>query len=454
MHPAPDDAHSSDCPRLAGNGWPLLLVLAAVQFTHIVDFMILMPLGPHYQKPAAQGGMELAAQQFGFLVAAYAFSAGAAGFLGAFFLDRFDRKHSLLFLYTGFTVGTLLCALAWDFTSLLLARCVAGAFGGIAGANILAVVGDAFPEQRRGLATGVVMSAFSVASIVGVPAGLLAADLFGPRAPFAALGGISAVILVLAAVILPPLRHHLDHHKNPFTAPVWRVLIRPAHLIAYVLMAALVMSTFPIFPYLAIYLTANVGFPANGLWSLYLCGGLAAIFTLSAFGMLADRYGKLPIFRILALATMAPVLLLTNLPPVPIAVALTITTLMMVLSSGRMVPAMALITSSAAPAYRGSFMSVNTSVQQIAAGLAALLGGVLVSQTGKDAPLEGFPLVGLVCCLSIALSIWLGGYVRPQAAAALPAVEERPSPESAAVEAVQASPSEFEVSAARGVTEA
>jgi predicted MFS family arabinose efflux permease len=147
------------------------------------------------------------------------------------------------------------------------------------------------------------------------------------------------------------------------------------------------------------------------------------MFTTSLFGMLADRFGKLPVFRVLALTMLAPILLLTNLPPVPLALALTVTTLLWVVSSGRMVPAMAMITSSAAPAYRGSFMSVNASVQQLAAGLAALAGGALVSQPAKDAPLEGFPLLGVLCCAVTALSVWLAGYVRPAAEAALPPAE-------------------------------
>jgi predicted MFS family arabinose efflux permease len=385
----------------------LLLVLAAVQFTHVLDFMIVLPLEPVFVEK-----MGLSPQQFGFLVAAYGFSAGASGLTAAWFLDRFDRKRILLFLYAGFTAGTLLCAVAPGFLTLVVARAVAGAFGGIAGANVLAIVGDAFAEERRGRAMGVVMSAFSCAQIVGLPAGLWLANLQGWRTPFATLGGLSAAILLLAAWALPPLRGHLAHGR-PRPAGIWAVLCHPAHVRAYVLMVALVLSTSMIFPYLVGYLEFNVHRAHGEIPWVYVCGGLASLVALNVIGKLADRFGKLPTFRVLAVCAVLPTLLVTNLPPVSLAAALAASTLFMVVTAGRMVPAMALITSCVVPRYRGSFLSLNASVQQFALGLAALVAGAILGQADRTAPLTGFTTVGILGAAIMLLSAVLAGTLRP-----------------------------------------
>ena len=409
----------------------LLLVLAAVQFTHIMDFMIVLPLGPTYLRE-----MSITPQQFGFMVAAYGFSAAASGLTAAWFLDRFDRKRILLFLYAGFTVGTVLCAVAPGYLTLVVARAVAGAFGGIAGANVLAIVGDAFAEERRGRAMGAVMSAFSCASIAGVPAGLWLANLLGWRTPFAILGGVSTAVLLLAAWVLPPLRGHLVHGR-PRAASTWAVLCHPAHVRAYLLMLVLVLSTSMIFPYLVTYLEYNVGRTAAEVPWVYVCGGLASLVALNVIGKLADHFGKLPVFRVLAVLGVLPTLLVTNLPPVSLAAALAASTLFMVVTSGRMVPAMALITSCVVPRYRGSFLSLNASVQQFGFGLAAILAGAILGQADRAAPLTGFTTVGLLAAVIMLVSVVLAGTLRPadegpEAAMAVDSPDQ-PAPDPAAL---------------------
>lgn len=399
-------------PRAAGGDWLtsremlLLLVLAAVQFTHMVDFIIIMPLGPIFHKE-----MGLATWQFGIVVSAYTVSAGIAGLCAAQFLDRFDRKTALLWLYGGFTVSTLLCAVSPDFPLLVAARTVAGAFGGVAASVVLAIVGDAFHDARRGLAMGVVMSAFSIATIAGVPLGMYLAEQNGWRSTFFVLGGLSACVLMLAAVSLPSLRGHLTPDQVRI-GNLWAVLTDPNHLRAYALTCALVVSSFLMGPYLATYLEGKVGVAQTNLKYVYLCGGLATLVTMTVFGRLADRFGKLLIFRILILLSMAPILFLTNMPAgMDLAVVLSATTVFMVLMSGRMVPAMALITASSAPAYRGSFMSCNSAVQQLAAGLATSLGGLLLQESDAG-ELSGFGFVGLLCCCATAACVVLAGRLR------------------------------------------
>jgi predicted MFS family arabinose efflux permease len=425
--------------RLSGAEWLLLLVLAAVQFAHIVDFMILLPLGPQLIRQ-----LEISPQAFGVLVSSYSFSACLSGLLAARFVDRFDRKRALLFLYSGFTAGTLLCAAASDYWLLLFARAVAGGFGGVAGTTLLAVIGDAFPYERRATAMGVIMSSFSVALIVGVPLGLYLAGTLGWRAPFTVLGVLSVLVLTAAWFILPPLRGHLNAPSAGEPSGLLHVLLEPNHLRAYALMAALVLGGFMIAPYFATYLVANVGVGETELFWVYLVGGAMTLGTTTLFGRLADRYGKLRVFRIMALSTVVPTLLLTNLPPVPLGAVLALFTLLMVTSSGRMVPAQAMITAAAAPRSRGSFMSVTGSVQQLALAVASLIGGLLLGVSPGSAegpapvagheplaPLVGYGWLGLLSAGFTGLSVLLAGRLRP-AEGGLGAVD---SPEAPALHA-------------------
>jgi predicted MFS family arabinose efflux permease len=407
-----EETQEAAAPAGGGGAWLtsremlLLFILAAVNFTHIVDFVIIMPLGPIFTKE-----MNLAPWQFGVVVSAYTISAGVAGFLAARFLDRFDRKTALLGLYAGFIVGTVACALAPDFPLLLAARTVAGAFGGVMVSVVLVIVGDSFHDARRGMAMGIVMSAVSVASIAGVPLGLQLAEVSGWRSSFWLMGGVSAAVLVLAAVALPAMRGHLGREQDRI-GNAWQVLFDANHLRAFALTSALVFSGFLIGPFLATFLEANVGVSQADLKYMYMCGGVGTLVTLTLFGRLADRFGKLLVFRILALFTLAPIVFLTNLPQgLALPLILIVTTLFIVTTSGRMVPAMALIAGSSAPACRGSFMSFNTAIQQLAAGLATSLAGLILREE-EGHVLIGFPLIGALACVATVVSVVLAGRLR------------------------------------------
>jgi predicted MFS family arabinose efflux permease len=412
----PSRASALRRPHLNAREWLLLLVLAAVQFNHIVDFMIIMPLGPTYMRE-----MGLSPRQFGGVVAAYTISAAVANLLAVFFIDRFDRKRALLTAFAGFTAGTLLCAVAPDYVLLLAARIVAGAFGGVASGLVMAIIGDAFHDSRRGFATGIVMSAFSVASCIGLPLGLYFADTFGWHAPFAILAGISAGVLLVAALVLPPLRGHLAPEadgelsiaRSPRLLDFVDLLADTNHVRAFALMMAMMVSGFLIGPYIPTFLTANVGMAQADLKFIYLAGGIATILTMAPIGWIADRLGKLATFRVMAVLTMIPLLWIIFLPHgTALALVLTITTLQMVTMSGRMVPAMAMITASAAPGQRGAFMSLNTAVQHLSAGVATALGGAILSQLDAEGPLMGAEIVGLLCCIATVLSLYLAGRLR------------------------------------------
>ncbi len=417
--------------RLTRKEWGLLLTLAAVQFTYIIDFVIMMPLGPAF-------GLALGTtpKQFGLMVSAYGFSAALSGFFAAWFIDRFDRKRALLWLYAGFIGGTFLCAIAPGYWMLVLARAVAGGFAGVVASLVLAIVGDVFADARRGTAMGVVMSAFSVASIFGVPAALVLAQWYGWRTPFYVLAVVSVAVLLMAWRLLPSLRGHLTRIYGPPT-DTWQVVTHPLHVRAYILTTVLVVSSWTIHPYLSIYLVNNVHMKENDLPLIWFFGGIAALLTTTPTGWLSDRYGKLRMYRIVGTLTVVPTLIMTNLPPVHLSVILLVMAVFMVLASGRMVPAMALITATAEPHYRGSFLSVNAAVQQLALGIAPLFAGLILGDTEGTEPLTGFTWVGLIAVAAMLLSVPLAGRLRP-AAGGLEAADSLDEEEKADDEAVEA----------------
>jgi predicted MFS family arabinose efflux permease len=394
----------------------VLLLLAAIQFTTNLDFLIILPLGPQYMRV-----MHINPGQFNKIVAAYAIAAGISGIAAGFFLDRFDRKTALLWLFLGFAGGTLMCGLAPSYRLLVAARAIAGMFGGVTGAVILAIVGDVIPEYRRGAAMGMVMSAFSVASIVGVPLGLVLANDFNWHVPFYVIAGISVPILLAVLKSVPSLRGHLEQGRDQHPAArMFAVLAEPNHQMAFLFMAVLTCAGFTIFPTLATYMVYNVGLTEKQLPFIYLAGGLCTLFSMNWVGGWADRTGKLRVFTLMSLCATVPVLVLTNLPRVPLLVALATSTCLMICMSGRFVPAMAMMTAAVESRYRGGFMSVNSSVQQFSCGLAAWISGNIIGQ-GPNQEITHYPIAGLVSLGCVLACIWLARFLR-SAAGEMPSV--------------------------------
>jgi predicted MFS family arabinose efflux permease len=381
----------------------LLFILAAIQFTHIMDFVIMMPLGPQLMRV-----FQINPREFGFLVSAYTFSAAASGLLSAFFIDRFDRKSALMALYLGFTLGTLACALAPTFEFLMIARIIAGAFGGVLGALVLAIIGDSIPEQRRGAATGKVMAAFSVASIGGIPIGLYLASHASWHAPFYLLTGLSVLVLLMTWRVLPPMREHLLQHTPQHPAKVMLTIFSSANCLwAFALMVTLSLAGFTVVPFLSPYMVANVGFEEVELSYIYLFGGLATVVTSQLAGRLSDKYGKKRVFQIAAVLSILPILAVTHMPSVAHWQAFVVTTFFFIFFGARFVPAMSLITSSVEPRLRGSFMSFNSSVQQLASGMAAFLAGLVITNDPGSQKLLHFGTVGIIATVFTLLAMWV-----------------------------------------------
>jgi len=385
----------------------LLIILAGVQFTHLMDFMVLMPLGPQFMRI-----WEISASQFALLVSAYTLSGAIASVLCALYIDRFDRKLALLYLYGGFVVSTFLCAAAADFGWLLAARTVSGAFGGVAGAAVYSIIGDVIPEPRRGTAMGIVMTAFPVSAVAGVPFGLALANWFDWRAPFVFIGIISTIILIGAAWMLPRMSAHVEQAKSrkPFRQ-AREVFSNSNHLRALTLTAVMIFGGFSVIPFISPYMVANVGLTEADLPYLYFFGGLATVFTARLWGRMSDRHGKFAMFTVISSVSIIPLLLATNLPPAPVWVAVLVMVMFMVFVSGRFVPAMAIVTSAAQPAVRGSFLSFNAAIQQVGSSAASLSAGLIIGRTASGT-LTGFWISGLIAVTCTFAAIWLARKIR------------------------------------------
>lgn len=390
----------------------LLAILALVQFNHVLDFVIIMPMGPLLMKQ-----FSLTPEGFSYIVSAYTLSGGVFGFLGAFWLDRFDRRQALLWLFLGFIMGTMAMAIAPTYEWLLIARMLTGAFGGLLGSTVLAIIGDVFPLERRATATGIVMAAFSGASVLGIPVGLALATWVSWHASFYFIAGVSALVWALSLRYVPTMRGHMqplpDGTPRRPTRPmqvIGSVLSSPNQLAALLMMCLMMVGQFALIPLMNPYLVSNVGFPEGALTLVYLVGGVLTLYSSPKFGRLADRHGHRRVFQLIVLTLCVPVLLLTNLPAVPVWVGLCVTGLLFVLMAGRMVTGSTLITSTAPPERRASLLSLNTAVQHISTSVAAIIGGLIVIQL-PNGQLAHYSWVGALAVVTNLGAFWVARYV-------------------------------------------
>lgn len=390
----------------------LLLILSAGMFTHIMDFMIIMPLSP-----SLMSIFNISPQEFSLLVASYTITAGVTGFLAAFLVDRYDRKSSMLVMYFGFTVGTLACAFAPTFWFLLFARSLAGAFGGVLGALILSIVSDVIPLERRASGMGIVMTSFAVASVFGVPFGLFLAARFSWHAPFLFLGILAALLWGLMVVVLPPLRAHLDaEKKNPLE--ILKLIFGQRNTqLGLTFSAVLMLGHFTVIPFVAAYMVGNVGFTNDELAYIYLVGGALNIVTSPWVGRLADKHGRLNVFTLFGSLVIIPIVIITNMPPTPLWAALVVAGIFFVFSNGRMVPSTTMETALVRPENRGSYMSIRSAVQQLTAGLASFIAGSIIierpSVFGPEAKALGnYGYVGMIAVFFSLVSLWIARKLR------------------------------------------
>jgi len=385
-------------------GYQKLIVglLAFLQFTIVLDFMVLSPLGAVLMKE-----LDIPASRFGLVVSVYAFSAGASGLLAAGFADRFDRKRFLLFFYTGFVVGTLACALAPTYETLLAARMITGLFGGVIGSISFAIIADLFPPEARGRVMGVVQTAFASSQVLGIPLALVLANRWGWHAPFFMIVGVSSVVGAVIVVRMGPIVGHLAVTRDidPFQHLVTAVS-RRGYLNAYACTMLLATGGFMLMPFGSTYVVNNMGIALEHLPIVYVVTGVASIIAGPFIGRLSDSLGKYAVFCAGSAVAVVMVVVFTNLGPSPLWLATLVNTLLMVAVSSRMIAASALVSIVPDAGDRGAFMSVNSSIQQISGGVAAGFAGLIVVRTPSGA-LRHYDTLGYVVVGAIVLVVLL-----------------------------------------------
>jgi MFS transporter, DHA1 family, inner membrane transport protein len=379
----------------------ILLLLACVQFTHIMDFMVIMPLGPQLMRE-----LNISTDEFGHIISAFAITAGIVGLAMAPFADRFDRRKLLLVCYAGFILGTLACGLSETPGMLMAARAMCGAFGGVSSATLLTIVADVVPAERRARGMGIIMTAFSAAAALGVPLGLKLAQWWKWEAPFLTIAAISAVVWIALYRILPPVKSHLGKlGANPRRD--FLVLLRDRNAwTGIALMMAAVMGHFMIIPFLSPYLVGNVGLPEKHLFLVYLVGGVVTIFTGPYVGRLADRHGRFGMFTLLVVCACVIVFHISTSGPLPLWHTLLNAAIFFIFASGRFVPAQAVISLAVPSARRGAYMSLVSCSRDLASGLTAAIGGKIVA-SGAAGQVLHFDRLGLLAIGISLLSIFI-----------------------------------------------
>src|SRR6202521_1584229 len=389
----------------------LVALLACVQFTIIIDFMIMSPLGAIIM-PA----LDITAGQFGVAVSAYAFSAGLSGILAAGFADRFDRKRLLLFFYIGFTLGTALCAVAPNYHVLLLGRSVTGLFGGVIGSIVLAIITDLFALLLRGRVMGFVQTAFAASQVLGIPVGLFLSNHWNWHVCFAALVGLSIVAMAAILIVMKPVNEHLrlNQDQNAFRHLIATVR-EPRYLLAFSVTTLLATGGFMMMPFGSAYTVHNLGIDIVHLPTIYLVSGLFSILMGPLVGKASDAFGKFPTFAFGCAVTVVMVLIYTHLGQVTLTTAIVVNVLMFVGIFSRMIPSQALISAIPEPSQRGAFSAVSSSVQQLSGGLGSVLAGAIIAQNA-DGSLRHFDQVGYVVVATSLVSLTLMYFVQKSVA--------------------------------------
>jgi predicted MFS family arabinose efflux permease len=382
----------------------MLLVLAGINFTTIMDFMIMMPLGPQFKRV-----FDMTPEMWSTVISSYTFAAAISGVLAIFLLDSFDRRKALIFLYSGFIIATVFVGFAQTLPQLLIARSLTGVFGGIIGALVLAIVGDVIPAIRRGAAVGIIMTGFSAAASFGVPVGLFLGTQFGWQMAFFMVAAMAFVLLLLSLRLVPSITDHMNAPGSRARRSwngIKSVFTDKNQIMALAFMILIVFGQFSIIPFISPYMVSNVGFEEIELTYIYLTGGALTVFTSPFFGKVSDRYGKYQTFGVLMLISLIPIFAITNMQPVPIAVVLIFSSMFFVFAAGRMIPSSAIVIGTAHPSHRGTFMSVRSAVVSVGQGVAAYCAGMIIYENA-DGTLANFNVVGYIGIATSILSYFI-----------------------------------------------
>jgi predicted MFS family arabinose efflux permease len=392
----------------------VIAILTIIQFTVILDFMVLSPLG-YILMPE----LKISPSQFALVVSAYAICAGMSGFLAAGFADRFDRKKFLMFFYTGFVLGTFFCAIAQDYYTLLAARIVTGIFGGVIGSVSMAIITDTFKMEVRGRVMGFVQMAFAASQLLGIPIGLALAIHFRWHAPFWMIAVFASVVGVIIFVYMKPVTDHLKirSEKNAFLH-LLHTIRRPDYLQTFLAMMLLATGGFMLMPFGSDFATHNLGLSPNQLIILYTATGLFSIVFGPLIGKASDKVGKFRMFFIGSVVTIAMCIIYTHFGVTPLWLVITVSVIMFVGVTGRIISATALMTAVPEPQDRGAFMSINSSMQQISGGIASYCAGLIVFRQ-PDGSLDHYDMLGYAVTAAMIITLVMMYFVNKRAQAKL-----------------------------------
>lgn len=382
----------------------VVALVAFLNFTVILDFMILSPLGALLLEE-----LHITTAQFGHVVSAYAFSAGLSGLLAASFADRFDRKKLLLFFYVGFIAGTFLCAIATSYAFLLAARIFTGIFGGVLGSIGMAIVTDLFAPLQRGRVMGFVQTAFSAAQILGLPLGLYLANRLGWHAPFFLIVGVGLFAGIAIAFGLRPVTGHLQAggaRQNPF-AHLAKTAVRPNYVVGFTATMLLATGGFMLMPFGTTYLVNNVHIGMKSLPTIYLITGLSSIVFGPLLGKAADTYGRYLVFTGGSIIVIVMVVYYTRLGVTPLWWVIVLNVVLFAGITARLISSFAMTSTLPDMADRGAYMAIASSLQQLSGGVAAFVAGLIVHQNPATGVLEHYPTLGLVVAASTLVTLFL-----------------------------------------------
>lgn len=381
----------------------VIALLAVTQFTVVLDFMVMSPLGDILMK-----SLEINPKQFGIAVSSYAFSAGISGLLAAGFADKYDRKKLLLFFYVGFIIGTLFCALAPNYELLVAARIFTGLFGGVIGSIGMAIITDIFAIEQRGRVMGVVQMGFAASQVLGIPIGLYLANLWGWHSPFLMIVGLSIIIALAIMQGLKPVDKHLalKTERNVFEH-FRHVLSSKNYQIAFAGTALLSVGGFLMMPFGSAFAINNLKITQDDLPLIYMITGIASLVIMPIVGRLSDKFDKFKVFAFGTGWAIVMTVIYTNLPPVPLWSILIINILLFAGIMSRMIPSTSLMTAIPQMQDRGAFMSINSSLQQIAGGIASIVAGFIIVQKDRYSPLENYPTLGVISVVIMLICLWL-----------------------------------------------
>ena len=389
--------------KFSGYQIMVITVLALTQFTVVLDFMVMSPLGDKLMK-----AMTLTTSQFGVAVFSYAFSAGISGFLTAGFADSFDRKKLLLFFYIGFILGTLFCGLADTYPLLIAARIVTGLFGGVISSISMAIVSDLFKLEQRGRVMGFMQMGFGASQVLGIPISLFIANKWGWQSPFIMIVGLATIVWIAVAFKLQPITKHLEiKNKDNALKHLWHTISQKNYRIGFMATALMSLGGYMIMPWGSVYAINNLKVTENQLPILFMISGVATLLIMPIIGKLSDKIDKLKLFIIASVWMIIVVLIYSNLIPVPFWVVVMLNVFMMMGVMARMVPSISLVSELPELHDRGAFMSINSSLQQLAGGIAAAIGGMIIVQKNNYSPIENYDTLALVVSAFVLVCIYM-----------------------------------------------